>query len=286
MTSPIQSSRRPEPAGYLACALAGVFWGLGFFFGKIAFAQFTVEHYLFYRFLFACAALLPFMRHPHFSARQWGLLLIAAALGIPLQFMVQFYGLSLTSVSHAALMVGSMPVILAAGATWFAGEQLELKGWLALIVSTAGIVLIVRSSPLAADSATSGSTRGDLLVIASLFIALAWVLLNKRLMAEGCSPFNVTAWGVLAGSIMLYLWTISSKGLPPLRGIHPAVWLAAAGSGFSAPRAACCCGTGACIVSPLREPPCSSILNRRWVQCWVFSCWASGWVPLPGLAEP
>ena len=96
--------------GYLACALAGVFWGLGFFFGKIAFAQLTVEHYLFYRFLFACAVLLPFLRRPHFSARQWSLLSLAAVLGIPLQFMVQFYGLSLTSVSHAALMVGSMPV--------------------------------------------------------------------------------------------------------------------------------------------------------------------------------
>ncbi|HLJ76419.1 MAG TPA: DMT family transporter, partial [Acidobacteriaceae bacterium] len=87
--------------GYGACALAGIFWSTGFFFGKIAFQRLSVEHFVLYRFLFACAGLLFIVGRPQFSARQWRVLLIASFLGIPVQFLVQFYGLKLTTVSHA-----------------------------------------------------------------------------------------------------------------------------------------------------------------------------------------
>ncbi|HKO13864.1 MAG TPA: DMT family transporter, partial [Acidobacteriaceae bacterium] len=127
-SSALQDRRRTvsRGLGYAACALAGIFWSTGFFFGKIAFQRLSVDHFVLYRFLFACAGLIPIIEVPRFSARQWRVLLIGAFLGIPVQFLVQFYGLSLTTVSHAALMVGTMPVILAVGATMFAGEHLDL----------------------------------------------------------------------------------------------------------------------------------------------------------------
>jgi len=69
---------------------------------------------------------------PAFSAhdQRTVLLLVSAAFGIPIQFLLQFHGLALTTVSHASLMVGSMPVLLAAAAALFAGERLTgLAGW-------------------------------------------------------------------------------------------------------------------------------------------------------------
>src|SRR6185437_8325683 len=108
--------------GYGSCALAGTCWGTGFYFGKIALTELNVGHMVLYRFLFACLGLLPLLRPVRFSRKDWFLVLLTAFLGIPLQFMVQFYGLSLTTVSHASLMVGTMPVILAVGATIFTHE--------------------------------------------------------------------------------------------------------------------------------------------------------------------
>src|SRR6185437_6191302 len=133
--------------GYGACALAGCFWGTGFYFGKIVLAVMGVGHMVLYRFAFACIGLLPFaLRHrPRLDGREWRLLLIASFFGIPVQYLVQFYGLSLTTVSHASLMVGSMPVLLGAAATVFTGERLDRIGWLALISSTLGVALIVLS---------------------------------------------------------------------------------------------------------------------------------------------
>jgi len=39
--------------GYGACALAGCLWGTGFFFGRLAMNEMSVEHMVLYRFLFA-----------------------------------------------------------------------------------------------------------------------------------------------------------------------------------------------------------------------------------------
>lgn len=202
---------------------------MGFFFGKISFSQLGVEHFLLYRFLFACAAMLPIIHAPRFSPREWKLLLAASCLGIPLQFTIQFHGLKLTTVSHAALMVGTMPVILAAGATLFTHERLNRKGWSALLGSTVGVALIVFSSSHGAIG--GGNVWGDLLVVASLMVALAWVLLNRHLMALGRSPLSVTSWGLFTGTVMLAMWVFPSSGPPPIRGIRVQVWLAVAASG-------------------------------------------------------
>jgi len=228
--TPAVRRRTGRRIGYIACALAGCCWGTGFFFGKIAFTQLSVGHYVLYRFVFACLGLLPIVEAPRFSAREWKLLLIGAFLGIPVQFMVQFQGLKLTTVSHAALMVGTMPVILAVGATIFAHERLDLKGWIALLGSTAGIALIVFSASHGAIR--GGNIRGDLLVVLSLIIALGWVLINQRLMVLGRSPLAVSSWTLLTGSAMLFPWVILRDGLPPVRGLGWHVWFAVAASGL------------------------------------------------------
>ncbi len=183
-----------------------------------------------YRFLFACVALAPVLRWPRLSGREWAQLLLASLLGVPVQFLTQFYGLSLTTVSHAALMVGAMPAILALGATVFAGERLPVVGWLALAGSSAGVALIVLSS--GTHGGAAGPTlAGDLLIVLSLVISLAWLLLNKSLV-RGHSALQVTAWGLLAGTAMLLPWVLLVSGPPPVRGVPGIAWASLAASGL------------------------------------------------------
>lgn len=225
--------------GYAACALAGCLWGTGFFFGKIALTEVAVNHMVLYRFVFASLSLVPMICWhraqfaPHrvrFSAKDWRILLTATFLGIPLQFLIQFHGLSMTTVSHAALMVGTMPVILAAGATVFVGERLDFIGWLALIGSTIGAALIVLGGHHDGGSRNGSSLAGDLLIVFSLMIALGWILLNKHLM-QVHSPMIVTTYGLLSGTIMLAIAVFLLSGPPPVHGISLKVWLALISSG-------------------------------------------------------
>ena len=228
-TSPPTTGRA---LGFAACALASCFWGCGFYFGKIALAEMNVGAMVFYRFAFAVLGLTPllFTHRAHFTRNEWLLLAAGSFLGVPVQFLLQFYGLSLTTVSHASLMVGTMPVFLAIGATLFAHERLHRLGWAALAVSTAGAALITFGGHHTA-SANGPSLTGDLLVVLSMGIALFWILINKRLIATH-SPVVVTTWGMLLGWLMLFACVPPIWGLPPVHGVSAGAWAALAASGL------------------------------------------------------
>jgi drug/metabolite transporter (DMT)-like permease len=184
-----------------------------------------------YRFLFAMVPLLPLLitHRPGLNRREWGVLVAASFLGVPLQFLIQFHGLSLTTVSHASLMVGTMPVILAVGATLFAHERMDAVGWMALAGSTTGAALIALGGKHHAG-AGEATLAGDLLVVLSLVIALFWILFNKQLM-ERHSAIVVTAYGLLLGTLMLMVWVPVHYGIPPTTSVSLKAWLALAASG-------------------------------------------------------
>lgn len=228
-TSSIRSTH--TALGYGACALAGSLWGTGFYFGKIALTAMGVGHMVLYRFVFALLGLIPFMRRPGLNRREWLLLLIASFLGIPVQFLLQFWGLSLTTVSHAALMVGTMPVILAVGAVLFTHEHLDIKGWMALGGSTVGVTLITLTSAHGGAAGRGPTLAGDLLVVLSLVIALGFLLLNRHL-TQHHSALTITAWGIFAGVIMLALAVIPFAGWPPVHTVSGRAWFALIASGL------------------------------------------------------
>lgn len=220
---------RRRGLGLAACFVASGLWGCGFFFGKIALDEMNVGAMVFYRFLFAVVVLLPVLvtHKPRLDAREWRFLLLASFLGVPLQFLLQFYGLSLTTVSHASLMVGTMPVILAVGAGVFAHERMDAIGWVALAGSTAGAVLIAVGGHGGKGEA---SRAGDLWVVLSLLIALSWILMNKQLM-EKHSPVVVTAYGLFAGTAMLAVVVPVLFGWPPVAHVSARAWWALVASG-------------------------------------------------------
>jgi drug/metabolite transporter (DMT)-like permease len=229
--------------GYSACALAGALWGTGFYFGRLALNEMSVEHMVLYRFLFATLGVLPVaLRHRvRLTRAELRTLLLTAAFGIPIQFLLQFHGLAMTTVSHASLMVGAMPVLLAAAAALFAGESLDWFGWLALCGSTAGAALVVLGGNHATTGRETPTLAGDLLVVASLFTALAWILLSKKLM-QSHPPRVVTAYTILAGTVMLIAIVLGPWALSPITHAHVAglpfahvsatAWMALAISGI------------------------------------------------------
>jgi len=227
-----------QARGYGACALAGCLWGTGFYFGRLALNEMPVEFMVLYRFLFASLAMLPLIaigwRSLTLSRSEIKTLLICAGLGIPVQFLIQFHGLAQTTVSHASLMVGTVPVLLAVASHLFSGERLERLGWLALFGSTLGAALIVLGGKHSAGAVGQPSLWGDLLVVLSLTISISWVLLSKSLMQRH-SPVIVTALTILSGTTMLAIWVlapwlIGRAGPPPF--VSTTAWLALAASGF------------------------------------------------------
>src|SRR5580658_9893915 len=98
MQEQLDTGRRTRFLGYGACALAGCLWGTGFYFGRLALNEMSVEHMVLYRFLFASLGMLPlvFMNLGRFrlTVGELRILIISAAFGIPIQFLLQFHGLA------------------------------------------------------------------------------------------------------------------------------------------------------------------------------------------------
>jgi drug/metabolite transporter (DMT)-like permease len=66
-------------------------------------------------------------------------------IGVPLQFLVQFKGLELITVSHPSLIVGILPVLLALGSALFLSERLHCLESGVLTLSAIAAVLIALS---------------------------------------------------------------------------------------------------------------------------------------------
>jgi drug/metabolite transporter (DMT)-like permease len=138
-------------------------------------------------------------------------------------------------------MVGAMPVMLAVAATLFAGEKLDWLGWVALCGSTVGAALVTLGGSRTAAGREVPTLAGDLMVIVSLFVALAWILLSKKLM-ETHRPPVVTAYTILSGAAMLAVWVLGpwlvsplthgQAQPPPFANVSATAWMALAISGL------------------------------------------------------
>jgi drug/metabolite transporter (DMT)-like permease len=191
------------------------------------------------RFLFASIALVPVIvyearRRPiHVHGRDIPLILAAALLGVPIQFILQFDGLAKTTVSHASLMVGILPVLLAAAAAWFSNERLDRIGWAGLIASVLGAGLVALGASDAAG-AEGPTLAGDLLVISSLFAAVAWIVMSQALMRRGYSPVMTSAVVILSGTVLLAAWVVAKDGLPVFAKLSWIAWTSVAVMGVLA----------------------------------------------------
>jgi len=218
---------------YLALAAAGSLWGTGFLFGKIALTALSVPHMLMYRLTLAAFGFVPIvlLRGVSIRPHDRSTVFVAGAVGVALLFLIQFEGLARTTVSHASLMIGLMPILLGVAAAVFAREQLDVRRWLLLATSSFGALLIVFGTPTG-EGGQGPTVTGDLLVVASLASAVIWVLLCKKLVAK-YPPSVITAVVMITGTILLDAWVLITSGAPPTH-LSARVWFALAAQGLLA----------------------------------------------------
>jgi drug/metabolite transporter (DMT)-like permease len=175
---------------------------------KYVLERLAVDQMVLGRFAFASLALVllaPPSQLRAFDRKDCILTLAAAVLGVPVQFLLQFEGLARTSVAHAALMVGAMPVLLAVAAALFERERLGRRTVAALLASCAGAALLTASSGGSVGGPTLG---GDLLVLASLIAGVAWMLLSRRVTGRHDAR-TVTTLVTVLGTFVLAAWVVA-----------------------------------------------------------------------------
>lgn len=167
-------------------------WSSGYVVGKIALPYAGPFTLLFLRFGTAALILLLvalLTRAPWPSGwKQYAHLVVVGLLIQALQFSSLYTGLRLgVTAGAAALIVGTMPLFTALGASAFLGERVSARQWCGLVGGLLGVVLVVFDKVGAGSAAWAG--------YGALVLALAGITLGTLYQKKYCSGMDLRSGG-------------------------------------------------------------------------------------------
>src|SRR5215217_697691 len=190
-----------------ALAAAGLIWGLTVPMSKVAMGWLDPLWLTAARFaaaapVLALAARGTLRQALTWRVAGWGVLFYGAVVGI------QNIGVAMTSVSHGALICGSVPAFVAlvalAGGRGSAGPA----AWSGFAIAALGVLLV-------AGTGGGSSLLGDALVLLAAFISAFYVVAQPSVL-NGRDPAAVTAVQMTAGTLAITPFAILFDGLPPV----------------------------------------------------------------------
>jgi drug/metabolite transporter (DMT)-like permease len=136
-------------------------------------------------------------------------------------------GLSMTTASNSALIMGASPVVASTTAALLGHEQIRRLHWVGIVVSLAGVVVVVgRGATL------GGATMaGDVLTLAAVGCWTFLTIAGSRLMVRH-SPLFVSGVTTTIGTAVYVLLALPSLDDVNWSGLAPRVWTVAAFSGL------------------------------------------------------
>ena len=199
---------RTRTRAVAALAAAGVAWGTSVPLSKEALTWLPPGWLVVARFALAAAVLLAVVdRAALRDALRWQVLAWGAAGGGG-SVMVQNVGLARTSVTHAALLIGVGPVLVAVIAAAWHRNVARPVAWAGFAISLGGVAVV-------AQGHGGGATGiGDALVLVSALIAAAMTVAQGRLLV-GLEPAAVTAVMFLGAALGALPAAFLTAGAPP-----------------------------------------------------------------------
>jgi drug/metabolite transporter (DMT)-like permease len=189
--------------GWLLFIAMAVFWGIPYFFIKIAVREIDPATVVFARVGIAALVLLPIAlaRGLVRSLRkQWKMVVLLALVQIVIPFLLISYGEQHISSSLTSLLIASEPLIIALLALRFDAAE-RVRGWrlLGLIVGLLGVVVLL-GFDVSGDA--QGVLGAGLVLLATISYAVA-ALLVKRAAASTGSGLGVIAVECSVATILL-----------------------------------------------------------------------------------
>jgi len=192
-----------------ALTAAGLLWGTTVPLSKLALGWLAPGWLTFVRFGLAAAILLAAASRARVRAACTPSVLASGAIGYGGSVVVQNTGITRTSVSHAALLIGATPVLVAIIAALWHRAVARPVAWAGFAVSLAGVGLV------ADGGGGSATAAGDGLVLASLLLSATFTVAQARLL-RGRDPVAVTAVQFLGAALAVLPFSVVAEGAPAL----------------------------------------------------------------------
>jgi len=204
-----------------ALTAAGLLWGTTVPLSKLALGWLAPGWLTFVRFGLAAAILLAVAPRARVRAACTPSALASGAIGYGGSVVVQNAGITRTSVSHAALLIGATPVLVAIIAALWHRTVARPVAWVGFAVSLGGVGLV------AGGGGGGATAAGDGLVLASLLVSAAFTVAQARRL-QGRDPVALTAVQFLGAALAVLPFSVAAEGVPALPA-GPGVVLAVAG---------------------------------------------------------
>ena len=190
-----------------ALTTAGLLWGTTVPLSKLALDWLPSGWLTFVRFGLAAAVLL--FAAPRSAVRTacTPAVLASGAVGYGGSVVVQNAGITRTSVTHAALLIGAAPVLVAIIAALWHRTVARPVAWAGFAVSLAGVGLVTVGG---GGNATAG---GDGLVLVSLLLSATFTVAQVRTL-RGRDPVAVTAVQFLGAALAVLPFSVAVEGMP------------------------------------------------------------------------
>jgi drug/metabolite transporter (DMT)-like permease len=190
-----------------ALAAAGMLWGLSVPLSKLALEWLAPAWLTVVRFGVAAPLLAAVAGRRELRRAAGRQVLLSGAVGFGVVILVQNVGIERTSVSHAALIVGAVPALVALIAAALGRGTAGRGAWIGFALALAGVGLV-------GGSGGSGATAaGDALVLGSAVLSAAFIVAQPRLLA-GRDPVAVTAVQLAAGAALALPEALLVEGAP------------------------------------------------------------------------
>ena len=182
-----------------------LFWGLNMPLVKIAFLEMDPSGFNGVRFTAAAAILMILVRWtegPVSLSRSETLRMVGLGLvGHTAYQMLFIHGIARTTASHAALIFGVTPVVVAILSSLLGYEKIAFMGWVGAIIAFGGVYLIISGqAPAHASHGPAPTVLGDIMVLGAATCWCIYTVLARPVLARH-SPLKVTAitmaWGAL-----------------------------------------------------------------------------------------
>ncbi len=200
----MRNNLRPALAALTA---AGLLWGTTVPLSKLALQWLPPGWLTVVRFGMAAVFLLAVIG-PRVRAAFSPALLASGAVGYGGTVLLQNAGITRTNVSHAALLIGTAPIMVAVIAAVWHRTVAHPVAWAGFAVSLSGVALI------AAGGGGQADLSGDGMVLASVLLSAGFTVTQARLLRDR-DPVAVTGVQFLGAALVALPFSVLTEGMPP-----------------------------------------------------------------------
>ena len=190
---------------YLLLVLAVLFWGGSWIVVKQLTADIDPVLIATMRFVIVSVILLPvavwlYAKGERVRGEDFGTLMLLALFGVVLLYILQYYGVSMTTAINASLMATFNPAVTLLLSAAFLKEKISMEKIAAIAVAFLGAFFVITNGNMN-FGAIAGDILGSLLSLASTSCWAVYTVVSKRA-TQRHSPLFITAYTSIIGALL------------------------------------------------------------------------------------